>query len=121
MHVFSKKGSGKSAGSCPVAPAESHVTFLGDACHPMSMFKGQGDFTRNPVTKTLEGQGWVQGPRGPKGRDGEATGISPPGSSLQPPLSVRCQPGAGGWPPSLLVAVKGGSDPGQHRHSPALL
>ena len=55
MYVFSKRSGGGGVGSSggvgvgsgnlpppAVSPADSHVTLIGDACHPMSMFKGQG-------------------------------------------------------------------------------
>jgi len=46
MQVYTKKndgglGSGDKVGGA-VTPTLSRVTLLGDACHPMSMFKGQG-------------------------------------------------------------------------------
>ena len=48
MHVFSKRSGGAGSGggggtNSAVPPAESRITLLGDAAHPMSMFKGQGE------------------------------------------------------------------------------
>jgi 2-polyprenyl-6-methoxyphenol hydroxylase-like FAD-dependent oxidoreductase len=40
MHVYSKQRQGK--GSSAIPRTNSLVTFIGDACHPMSMFKGKG-------------------------------------------------------------------------------
>lgn len=40
MHVYSKQRQGK--GNSSMSRTNSLVTFIGDACHPMSMFKGQG-------------------------------------------------------------------------------